>query len=178
MPSVPNGCIAHIDTAFMQEDFYISQWEWKPHIQHNCELDDLRAGFEIAERYRIRHGWLAKFPIEIRQDDLIWQCLPKAKSYVFQLTSILSNKRRNAGHSGCLTDAPACASPPSNWWRVCRITFSDIWLILPPDAITFNWISALRMKSWWRINAHAADGPAVSKPWFLRTRVWFFTPSS
>jgi len=35
-------------------------------------------------------------------------------SYVFQLTSILSNKRRNAGHSGCLTDAPACASPPSN----------------------------------------------------------------
>ena len=29
---------------------------WKPHIQHNCELDDLWAGFEIAERYKIGHG--------------------------------------------------------------------------------------------------------------------------
>lgn len=23
---------------------------WKPYMKHNCKLDDLRAGFEIAER--------------------------------------------------------------------------------------------------------------------------------
>ena len=49
-PPVPNSFIAHIDIAFMQKVFYISQREWKPHIQHNCKLDDLGAGFEIAEK--------------------------------------------------------------------------------------------------------------------------------
>ena len=34
----------------------ISQREWKSHIQHNCELDDLGAGFEIAEGYWIWHS--------------------------------------------------------------------------------------------------------------------------
>jgi hypothetical protein len=56
MPPVPNRFIAHIYTAFMQKVFYISQRKWKPYIQHNCKLDDLRAGFEIAERYSIGHG--------------------------------------------------------------------------------------------------------------------------
>ena len=51
MPPVPNRFIAHIGTALMQKVFYISQQKWKPHIQHNCKLDDLRAGFEIAEGY-------------------------------------------------------------------------------------------------------------------------------
>ena len=56
MPPVPNRFIAHIDIAFMQKVFYISQREWKPHIQHNCKLDDLGAGFEIAEGYYCGHG--------------------------------------------------------------------------------------------------------------------------
>ena len=30
--------------------------KWKPHIQHNCKLDDFRAGFEIAKGYWFRHG--------------------------------------------------------------------------------------------------------------------------
>ena len=29
---------------------------WKPHIQHDCKLDDLRAGFEIVEGYWSGHG--------------------------------------------------------------------------------------------------------------------------
>ena len=29
---------------------------WKPHIQHDCKLDDLRTGFEIAEGYWSGHG--------------------------------------------------------------------------------------------------------------------------
>ena len=29
---------------------------WKPHIQHDCKLDDFWTGFEIAERYKIGHG--------------------------------------------------------------------------------------------------------------------------
>ena len=28
---------------------------WKPYMKDNCELDDLRTGFKIAEGYRIRH---------------------------------------------------------------------------------------------------------------------------
>jgi hypothetical protein len=51
MPPVPNRFITHIDTAFMQEVYYISQRKWKPHMQHNCKLGDFRAGFEIAEGY-------------------------------------------------------------------------------------------------------------------------------
>ena len=48
---VPYGFIANIHTAFMQKVFYISQCEWKSHIKHHCELDDLRTGFEIAKGY-------------------------------------------------------------------------------------------------------------------------------
>ena len=29
--------------------------KWKPNIKHNCQLDDLRAGFEIAEGYWIKY---------------------------------------------------------------------------------------------------------------------------
>ena len=43
-------------SSLIKKVFNISQIEWRPHIQHNCRLDDLRAGFEIAEGYWIRHG--------------------------------------------------------------------------------------------------------------------------
>ena len=56
MPPLPNGSIVYVNASFMQEVFYISQRKWKPHIQHNRKLDDLRAGFEIAEGHWIRHG--------------------------------------------------------------------------------------------------------------------------
>ena len=56
MPPVPYGFIAYVHASFMQEVFHISQRKWKPHIQHDCKLDDLGAGFEIAEGYKIRHG--------------------------------------------------------------------------------------------------------------------------
>ena len=49
MPPIPYGFIAHVYASFMKKVFNISQWEWEPRIQHNCELDDLRAGFEITE---------------------------------------------------------------------------------------------------------------------------------
>jgi hypothetical protein len=56
VPPVPNRFIAHIDTAFMQEVFYIPQGKWKSHIKHNCKLDDIGTGFEVAEGYRIGHS--------------------------------------------------------------------------------------------------------------------------
>ena len=56
MPPVPNRFIAHIGTALMQKVFYISQRKWKPHIQHNCKLDDLRTGFEVAKGYKVGRG--------------------------------------------------------------------------------------------------------------------------
>ena len=49
MPPVTNRFIAYVHASLMQKIFYISQREWKPHIQHNGKLDDLRTGFEIAE---------------------------------------------------------------------------------------------------------------------------------
>ena len=73
MPQVPNRFIAYVHTSFMQKVFHISQWEWKPHIKHNCKLDDLRASFEIAEGHWSGHGWIAMFPITIRQGELLWQ---------------------------------------------------------------------------------------------------------
>jgi len=39
-------------------------------MQYNCRFDDLRAGFEIAEGYRLRHGKMAKPIIDFRQDAL------------------------------------------------------------------------------------------------------------
>ena len=44
-----DGFLAHVYASLMQEIFNIPQRERKPHIQHNSKLDDLRAGFEIAE---------------------------------------------------------------------------------------------------------------------------------
>ena len=71
MPPVPNGFIAYVHTAFMQKVFYISQRERKPYIQHNCELDDLRAGFEIAKRYWFRHSQIANVQHPVGQGDLV-----------------------------------------------------------------------------------------------------------
>ena len=44
---------------------------WKPYMKHNCKLDVLGTGFEIAKGYWIGHGLEATFPIDIRQGDLI-----------------------------------------------------------------------------------------------------------
>jgi len=70
MPPVPNRLIAHIDTAFMQEVFYIPQEKWKSHIKHNCKLDYLRAGFEIAKGYRIGHVTEVNFQDAVGQGGL------------------------------------------------------------------------------------------------------------
>ena len=45
---------------------------------------------------------------------------------VFQEGSIRSSIRQKAGHSGCRTVAPACAAPPSNCARVCRMISSGM----------------------------------------------------
>ena len=49
VPPVPNGIIANIYAPFMKKVFYISQREWKSHIQHDCKLDELWTSFEVAE---------------------------------------------------------------------------------------------------------------------------------
>jgi hypothetical protein len=43
---------------------------WKSHIQHNCELDDFRAGFEIAKGYRIGHALEVNLQSPIGQSGL------------------------------------------------------------------------------------------------------------
>ena len=49
VPPVPDRFIAYIYPTLMQQVFYISKGERKSYIQHDCKLDDLRAGFKIAE---------------------------------------------------------------------------------------------------------------------------------
>ena len=56
MPTIPYGLVAHIYTALMKKVFDISQRQWKPYIQHNCKLDDLRTGFEVLEGGALCHG--------------------------------------------------------------------------------------------------------------------------
>jgi hypothetical protein len=54
----------------MKQVLHISQREWKSHIKHNCKLDDLRTGFEVAERYRIGHVTEVNFQDAVRQGGL------------------------------------------------------------------------------------------------------------
>ena len=70
MPPVPNGFIAYIHASFMQQVFYISKRERKSYIQHDCKLDDLRAGFEIAKGYRIGHVTEVNFQDAVGQGGL------------------------------------------------------------------------------------------------------------
>ena len=42
----------------------------KPHIQHNCKMDDLRAGFEIAEGNMFRHSLITNYRGSHQQEDL------------------------------------------------------------------------------------------------------------
>jgi hypothetical protein len=44
-------------------------------------LDDLRAGFEIAERYKVGHGWVADVQDAIGQGSLFWQYPKERPSY-------------------------------------------------------------------------------------------------
>ena len=67
MPPISNEFIANIYATFMKKVFHVSEWKWKPHVQHYRKLDDLGAGFEIAKGYRIRHSWAAKSRIDVRQ---------------------------------------------------------------------------------------------------------------
>ena len=61
----------------MQQVCYISKREWKSHIQHHRKLDDLRTGFEVAERYRIGHVTEVNFHDAVGQGGLFWQNLEK-----------------------------------------------------------------------------------------------------
>jgi hypothetical protein len=47
----------HIFLKIINENngLIFTMYFWKPHIQHNCKLDDLRAAFEIAAGYWFRH---------------------------------------------------------------------------------------------------------------------------
>ena len=42
----------------------------RAHLQHNCKLDDLRTGFEIAKGYRIGHVTEVNFQDVVRQGGL------------------------------------------------------------------------------------------------------------
>ena len=107
----------------MKKVFYISQWEWEPHIQHNCKLDNLRAGFKIAEGYWIRHGWVANIQRAVGQGALIWQCpVGGWRSW--------SPRRRNACRNiWDWTDRPWATAP-------------SVWRLVLTPAIQFRQLSS------------------------------------
>ena len=72
VPPVENKFTAYVHASFMQKVFHVSQWERKPHIKHNCKLDNLRTGFEVAEWNSISHSWGAYSRIDFRQSGLFW----------------------------------------------------------------------------------------------------------
>jgi hypothetical protein len=47
---VTDRFVANVDAAFMEQVFNIPQLQRKSDIHHDCKLDDLRRGFEVAER--------------------------------------------------------------------------------------------------------------------------------
>ena len=92
VPPLPDRFIAYIHAAFMKKVFHISQWKWKSHIKHDCKLDDLRTGFEVAEWNLIGHSWVANCQASLRQGGLFWQCrFATFKSFNFTRT-VLSSK--------------------------------------------------------------------------------------
>ncbi|SMC12865.1 hypothetical protein ROA7745_02697 [Roseovarius aestuarii] len=47
--------MAHVDPAFVEEILNIAKRKWKSNVHHDRKADDLRAGFEIAERGAFCH---------------------------------------------------------------------------------------------------------------------------
>ena len=70
VPPLPYGFIAYVHATFMKMVFHIPQREWKPYIQHNYKLDDLRTSFKIAKGYRIGHSWVANYQGSPKQEGL------------------------------------------------------------------------------------------------------------
>ena len=70
VPPVADRFIAYIHAKLMKQVLHISQREWKSHIKHNCKLDDLGAGFEIAKGYRIGHVTEVNFQDTVGQGGL------------------------------------------------------------------------------------------------------------
>ena len=56
---------------------------WKSHTQHNCKLDDLRTGFEIAKGYWIGHGLDANTQHAVGQGVL----LDRARQFILAVPS-------------------------------------------------------------------------------------------
>ena len=48
--------MAHVDATLVQKNFYISEGKRKPDAHRHRKADDLRAGFEIAERRTFCHN--------------------------------------------------------------------------------------------------------------------------
>ena len=70
VPPVPDSLIAYIYATLMKQVLHISQREWKSHIQHNCKLDDLWTGFEVAKGYRIGNVTEVNFQDAVGQGGL------------------------------------------------------------------------------------------------------------
>ena len=102
VPPVADRFIAYVHASFMQKIFYISQWEWKSHIQHHRKLDDLWTGFKIAERYRIGHVTEVNFQDAVGQGGLFWQSLHA--SFMQQVFYISKRERKSHIQHHCKLD--------------------------------------------------------------------------
>ena len=56
LPPEPNGFVADVEAAFMQQVLDIAKRQRKPDIHHHREADDFGRGFEVAERSSCRRG--------------------------------------------------------------------------------------------------------------------------
>ena len=67
VPPEPNSFMADLDTALMQQIFYVPKRKWKPDVQHHCQTNDFRARFEIAKGIAFLHPQkLGDHPVRIK----------------------------------------------------------------------------------------------------------------
>ncbi len=56
VPPEPNGFVADLDAAFMQQILHIAERKRKPHIEHHVKANDLRGCLEVPKRTVFCHS--------------------------------------------------------------------------------------------------------------------------
>ena len=55
-PPEPDGLMAHLDAALVQQALYIPEREREPDVEHHRQADDLGARLEVSERAALAHA--------------------------------------------------------------------------------------------------------------------------
>ena len=71
MPPEPDGFVAYVYTALVQQILDVSQREWETNVQHHRQADDLFARIEVFERVTFPHPGTLPSPPTPQQAKLL-----------------------------------------------------------------------------------------------------------